>query len=115
MASSKSTRTVHRQAQSELAGPTLAWFVGQDLLTADEVGATLGLAPPSRQVARWRERGQLVGLPVSRGHVYPAFQIDADRSRLQPWAVLINIRMHRLGDPWRTIEALWAARSGPGG
>ena len=104
MSSTKSRVVALRQARLALSQEAFHWFSGQELLTAQEVGTLLGLGPAHREVSRWRQQGRLVGIPVSRGHVYPAIQIDRERRRLRPDLVKLNVLSAARSDPWAAVE-----------
>ena len=108
MSSDKSRVVALRQARQALSQEAFHWFSAQELLTAQEVGTLLGIGPPHREVSRWRQQGRLIGIPVSRGHVYPAIQIDRERRRLRPDLVRLNVLSPAGGDPWAVVER-WRA------
>lgn len=108
MSSNKSRVVALRQAHQALSQEAFHWFSAQELLTAQEVGTLLGIGPPHREVGRWRQQSRLVGIPVSRGHVYPAIQIDRERRRLRPDLVRLNVLSEARSDPWAAVER-WRA------
>jgi hypothetical protein len=105
MASTKAVSTARRHARAKLVPGHVERFDGEELLTAAEIGDLLDVPPPFRAVKRWRGDGHLVAVPVAQGFLYPAFQIDRDKRRLDPRVVAFN-RARRSLDPW-TVLSSW--------
>lgn len=59
--------------------------------TSGELSALLAGRPTPHQLSRLRDQRSLLGLRiVRRGYMYPAFQFDADRRRIDPRVVKVN-------------------------
>lgn len=106
MPSPKTLRLVDHQAEQHLSPLAREWLETQDLLTAAEVGALLRISIPKKVLQRWRAAGKLLALPIATGFVYPRFQFDAERGRIDPAAASTNARLR--GSCWRQVEH-WAA------
>lgn len=106
MSSLKTRGTVTRKARNALSTQAQDWLAAMDLLTAEEIGALLGIAHPGPVVRRWRSEGKLIAIPASRGHVYPAFQFDVVRRRVRPEIARANITTS--SSCWDQLE-YWAA------
>ncbi|MET0820825.1 MAG: hypothetical protein ABWY58_07655 [Aeromicrobium sp.] len=108
MVSSKSIATIRRTAKECLSDSHFERFLHEELLTALEVGELLDIPPPFRAVRRWRGDGHVLALPVARGFLYPAFQIDHERRRLDPLVVAF-VKARRDHSAWTQL-ALWYER-----
>lgn len=106
MTASHTVELVERQARRVLSPDGRRWLLSERLLTASDVGSLLGLSTPGPYVRRWREQRAIFGIPVRRGHVYPAFQFDAEQRRIRPDVAQRNLA--HVGDCWSLVE-VWAS------
>jgi hypothetical protein len=59
--------------------------------TADDLSSLLRGGPNPQQLSRMRAQRSLVGVRiVRRGYLYPAFQFDVERHRVNPHAARVN-------------------------
>lgn len=110
MPSDKSLQVVNRSAGSWLTAQASQWLAEQRLLTAAEVGEVLQISNAAYCLRRWRDQSRVLSIPVSHGHLYPAFQFDGERLRLRPEVSRRLAAMAPTRGPWEQIE-MWASAS----
>lgn len=85
----------------------------EPMLTAEAVAAALGShsVNPRQYANTKRRRGELLGLPVKNRYLFPAFQIDAGRSRMVPVVARVNGLLLAPEDPWG-VASWWFSVNG---
>ena len=96
--------------QSMLKGEAIQTIWQQPMLEPKDAAVALGARATNREkVRQYRERSWLLGLPVGRGYLYPAFQFDAERRDLFPEVRSVNERLDAADDSWG-VASWWVSR-----
>lgn len=97
-------------AQSRLQGEAIQTIWREPMLGPKDAAVALGARATNREkVRQYRERSWLLGLPVGRGYLYPAFQFDAERRDVFPEVRSINERLDAADDSWG-VASWWISR-----
>jgi hypothetical protein len=103
----ESEELVMRQAR--VLGEAVQTIWDEAMLEPRDAAVALGARATNREkVRRYRERSWLVGLPWSRGYLYPAFQFDAGKRDVFPEVRAVNERLDAAGDPWG-VASWWVS------
>jgi hypothetical protein len=95
--------------QARLLGEAVQTIWDEAMLEPRDAAVALGGRATNREkVRRYRERSWLVGLPWSRGYLYPAFQFDAGKRDVFPEVRAVNERLDAVGDPWG-VASWWVS------
>ena len=96
--------------QARLQGEAVRTIWREPMLEPRDAAVALGANRTNREkVRRYRERSWLLGLPASRGYLYPAFQFDAQRRDVFPEVRVVNERLEAASDPWG-VASWWISR-----
>ena len=97
-------------AQSRLQGEAMQTIWREPMLEPKDAAVALGARATNRErVRQYRERSWLLGLPVGRGYLYPAFQFDSERRDVFPEVRSVNERLDAADDSWG-VASWWVSR-----
>ncbi len=87
--------------------------LAEPMLTAEAVATALGShsVNPRQYANAKRRKGVLLGLPVKNRYVFPAFQVDAERSTIVPGVAEVNALLIAAEDPWG-VASWWFSVNG---
>ena len=96
--------------QARLHGEAIQTIWREPMLESRTVAMALGAKATNREkVRQFRERSWLLGLPMGRGYLYPAFQIDIERREVFPEVRAVNTQLEAASDPW-SVASWWISR-----
>ncbi len=94
-------------AQARLQGEAIHTIWREPMLQPRHVAVALGAKETNREkVRQLRERSWLLGLPLGRGYVYPAFQFDPQRRSIFHEVRTVNELLEGAADPW-AVASWW--------
>lgn len=88
-------------AQARLQGEAIHTIWREPMLEPRCAAVALGAKETNREKARqFRERSWLLGLPLGRGYLYPAFQFDPERRNVFDEVRTANELLEAASDLW---------------
>lgn len=97
-------------AQTRLQGEVIQAIWREPMLESKDAAVALGARATNREkVRQYRERSWLLGLPVGRGYLYPAFQFNSERRAVFPEVRTVNERLQAADDSWG-VASWWVSR-----
>ena len=87
--------------QARTLGEAVRTIWLEPMLRAEDAAVALGAKSTNREKVRnHRTRSWLLGLPLGRGYVYPAFQFSTERRNVFPCVRRVNELLVAADDPW---------------
>ena len=97
-------------AQTRLQGEAIQAIWRESMLESKDAAVALGARATNREkVRQYRERSWLLGLPVGRGYLYPAFQFNSERRDVFSEVRTVNERLQAADDSWG-VASWWVSR-----
>ncbi len=98
-----SVQLARRDARDRLSPAAFQEFAFEPLLTREDIATALASVVHPRLLVRLRKDGHVLAIPVRRGFLYPAFQLDPSRQGIDPRVAYINKSLLKEGDVWAAL------------